>query len=228
MPENILKFEKALPLSADEQIFQPVSLTLNAGEILLVDLTPGEAELPLVDTALGLTPLTQGSVTFLQADWTKTSLRTTLAMRAQTGRVFKKTVWVSNLDVIENITLSQRHHTKRSLAEIENEAQTWAQKFGLSRVPAGRPATVPERDLRRAEWVRAFMGKPRLICLEEPCLGVSREHLPLLVDACLAAMAKKTAVICLTADHDLRDALRLDKKNNLHYYTVRNNSLAPF
>ena len=129
-----------------------VTLQLRAGELLMVQVEPGNEQLPLTDAALGLTPPERGRTLFMGTDWQDAAPDTALEMRARIGRVFDHSGWISNLDVIENITLAQRHHTRRPIAEINAEAQQMARQFGLAGVPAGRPANVPRRDLRRAEW----------------------------------------------------------------------------
>ncbi|MCA1810158.1 MAG: organic solvent ABC transporter ATP-binding protein, partial [Lentisphaerae bacterium] len=133
-------------------------------------------------------------------DWSRIDQDQALRLRAQIGRVFDWHGWVSNLDVIENITLAQRHHTRRSLREITEEAQALASAFNLPEVPRGRPAAVPHRDLRRAEWVRAFMGRPALVCLERPGMGVAGEHLASLARAVNELCARGGAALWLAAD----------------------------
>jgi ABC-type thiamine transport system ATPase subunit len=75
---------------------------------------------------------------------------------------------MSNLDVDENVTLSERHHTKRLPADIAKEAENLARMAGLDGLPQGRPAVVDHEDLRRSQWVRAGLGSRWLIVLERP------------------------------------------------------------
>lgn len=177
-----------------------VTLQLRAGELLIVQVEPGNEQLPLTDAALGLTPPECGRTLFMGTDWQDAAPDTVLAMRARIGRVFDHDGWISNLDVIENITLAQRHHTRRPIAEINAEAQQMAQQFGLAGVPAGRPANVPRRDLRRAEWARAWMGSPALVCLERPGQGVANEYIACLADAVHRLCAHGGAALWITDD----------------------------
>jgi len=128
-----------------------------------------------------------------------------LQRRAQIGRVFDGHGWISNLNVNENVTLAQRHHTRRPDAEILAEAEALARAFGLNELPKIRPALVAPQDLRRAEWIRGFLGQPRLVLLERPMQGVPLEHLPRLLDAVQEACTRKTAVLWLT-DPDLPES----------------------
>ncbi len=197
----ILEFDRAAPtLLPGQAPMEELTLQLRAGEMLLVRVEPGNEQLPLADAALGLAPPERGRVLFMGTDWQAATPDDVLRRRARIGRVFDRSGWISNLDVIENITLAQRHHTRRPIPEIEAEAQALARQFGMEAVPRGRPAAVPHRDLRRAEWARAWMGRPRLVCLERPGRGVATEHLPCLAGAVRQLCARGGAAIWIADD----------------------------
>lgn len=193
-----------------------VSFRLMPGDLARVQLEPGNELLPLADAAEGLIAPDKGSVAFLGERWSALGADRELALRARIGRVFDGHGWISNLNVLENLTLAQRHHTARPLAEIVAEAQARARSFGLPEVPAGRPALVPRRDLRRAEWIRAFMGRPALILLERPTLGVAVEHTSLLCRAVDAALAGGAAALWIH-DQGAADGKELPRKR-LQFY----------
>ncbi|MBI2441470.1 MAG: hypothetical protein HYV35_08880 [Lentisphaerae bacterium] len=171
------------------------------GTLSVIRVEPGNEVLPLADLAQGLLNPTEGSILFQGEDWNTMTAEQALAKRAQTSRVFDGHGWISNLNVNENVTLAQRHHTARPIAEILAEAEALARAFGLRELPKVRPALMSRQDLRRAEWIRAFLGQPLLVLLERPMRGVAREHLPRLSGAVQAACQRKAAVLWLT-DND--------------------------
>lgn len=179
------------------------------GTLSLIRLEPGNELLPLADLATGLLDPEEGRVLFLGAAWSAMPPEQGLQRRAQIGRVFDGHGWISNLNVNENVALAQRHHTRRPDAEIMAQAEALASSFGLRELPKIRPSLVAPRDLRRAEWVRAFLGQPRLLLLERPMQGVPAEYLPHLLDAVQAACARKAAVLWLTGPDipELRDRI---------------------
>ncbi len=194
--DPILEFAAVtLPPSAGQSGLRDLSFRLLPGSLMLVQVEPGNEQLPLADAAAGLLQPTAGRIVFLGASWAELAPDRELALRAQQGRVFDGHGWISNLNVLENLTLSQRHHTRRPLPEIIAEVVDLARAFGLSEVPRGRPAAVPRRDLRRAEWIRAFLGRPALILLERPLLGVAMEHAPRLLAQVQSALACGSAVL---------------------------------
>jgi phospholipid/cholesterol/gamma-HCH transport system ATP-binding protein len=60
---------------------------------------------------------------------------------------------------------------------------------------------MSKADLQRAGCVRAFLGTPPLLMLEEPMLDAPADMLPPLLNACLQAMHRGAAVLWLTCQH---------------------------
>src|SRR5580700_2750471 len=90
------------------------SFELKQGDLLLVRMERENERLPLADATEGLASPSQGSVTFLGEDWQRMSADRAAAQRGKIGRLFDDEGWISDLDVDQNIMLSQLHHTHRS------------------------------------------------------------------------------------------------------------------
>ena len=181
-----------------------VSAKFGPGTLTIIQMEPGNEQLPLADLATGLLCPAEGNVLFQGETWRAMPAEQVLQRRAQIGRVFDGHGWISNLNVNANVVLAQRHHTRRPDTEILAEAEALAHAFGLNELPKIRPALVTPRDLRRAEWIRGFLGHPRLVLLERPMQGVPLEHLPRLLDAVQEACARKAAVLWLTDNDRIR------------------------
>jgi len=192
---SILRFENVslaaqLPYALE---LADVSLELNAGELGLV-LTGHHTEgLPLADLASGLVAPETGVVRFQDEDWQDYHPDTAAIARGKIGRIFEKRGWISNLDVDENITLAQRHHTRRPVAELEAEALALAKQFGFDDLPRVRPALLRPGELRRAAWIRALLGAPVLVLLEHPLRDLPVDAATPLVAAVQAATARGAA-----------------------------------
>jgi phospholipid/cholesterol/gamma-HCH transport system ATP-binding protein len=74
-----------------------------------------------------------------------------------------------------------------------------ATHFGLPGFPAGGPRDLVPEDLQRLACVRAFLGNPTLLLLEEPTFGVYPELLVPLIHAIRRARSRGSAVLWLTA-----------------------------
>jgi phospholipid/cholesterol/gamma-HCH transport system ATP-binding protein len=177
-----------------------VSFELNRGDLLLVRIEREDERLPMADAATGLATPAQGSVLFRGEDWRDMSADRAAANRGTVGRLFEDEGWVSDLDVDQNIMLAQRHHTRRSDEEILEEALQLARIFGLPGLPRGRPASVRRWDLRKAACMRAFLGQPILIILEQPVRGVYADLMAPLVTSVQSARHRGAAVLWTVTD----------------------------
>lgn len=199
-PTNILEFSNVALSGAVRGQAEMRSLTFNLphGCLLLIKVEAGNEYLPIADAAEGLIIPQVGFIRWHGKAWNSLEPLAELKARARIGRVFEKNSWLSNLNVSENVTLCQRHHTARPERDIITEADLLAKYFGLPEAPRHRPAFVAKRELRMAEWVRALIGKPLLLLLERPESGVPDDNLPKLIDAVQTALKRGAAVIWQT------------------------------
>ncbi len=173
---------------------------LNVGDLLLVVVDKEHIRTPLPDLAGGLLAPKDGQVLFQDKNWRTAHPDRAAEMRGRIGRTFESGGWLSNLDVDENILLAQRFHTHRGTEELLDEAQALARSFDLPEIPKGRPHTVPRHDLRRAQWVRAFVGKPELIILEDPTEDLQTRWAEMLAAKTRETRKGGAAVIWITSN----------------------------
>jgi phospholipid/cholesterol/gamma-HCH transport system ATP-binding protein len=167
---------------------------------LLVRLERENERLPLADATEGLVSPSQGNVMFRGEDWQSMSADDAAARRGKIGRLFEDEGWISDLEVDQNIMLAQRHHTARSEKEIMEEALQLARVFGLPGLPRGRPGSMRRWDLRKAACIRAFLGQPAFIILEQPVRGVYADLMAALVNAVHSARKRGAAVLWTVTD----------------------------
>lgn len=172
--------------------------SLAAGELGLVFLAKERARSLLADAAEGLVAPVQGEVTFLGEDWQTMTPDRQAQQRGRIGRVFEGECWLSDLDVDQDLTLAERHHTRRARKDIEAEASRLCHDFGLPEFPRGRSSGVRWQDLQKAACVRAFLGVPLLILLENPTSGLYADVIAPLLKAVQAARQRGAAVLWTT------------------------------
>jgi phospholipid/cholesterol/gamma-HCH transport system ATP-binding protein len=177
-----------------------ISFTLNPGDLLLVRIERENERLPLADATEGLAAPVGGTVSFLGDDWRTLSADRAATQRGKIGRLFEDEGWISDIDVDENIMLAQRHHTRRTDDDIIDEALNLSRAFGLPGLPRGRPGRMRRWDLRKAACIRAFLGQPRLIIIEQPVRGVYADFMAPLLSAVQAARARGAAILWTVTD----------------------------
>jgi phospholipid/cholesterol/gamma-HCH transport system ATP-binding protein len=202
MNSSILKFSGVTIESSSqfETGLWNTSFELKAGELLLVQIERENERLPLADASQGLVSPAQGTVMFLGQDWQDLPADRAAALRGKVGRLFEDEGWISNLDVDQNITLAQRHHTDRKEEEIVEETLKFARMFGLPGLPLGRPGTMRRWDLRKTACIRAFLGEPSFIILEQPVRGVYADLMAPLLNAVQSARQRGAAVLWTVTD----------------------------
>jgi ABC-type lipoprotein export system ATPase subunit len=143
-----------------------------------------------------------GRVLFEGVSWEYRSTYGLLACRGRIGWVLSQPAWVNNLNVLENVLLRQMHHTTVPRKDLLAQAQELAYAVDLPEVPAGRMGAMEISKLRRAEWVRAFLGNPRLVILQRAFNGIEHTHRDALTQIVRAALKKGTAVLWLAGVRD--------------------------
>jgi phospholipid/cholesterol/gamma-HCH transport system ATP-binding protein len=199
---SILRFEKVKLVTAQDGGAETIDFETNlfGGDLALINLERPRFGSFFADACCGLCPAAKGRIFFLGKDWSALPSNTANALRGRIGRVFTDGNWLNRLTLLENILLPQLHHTRRKFAELRDEALQLAEHFGLPGLPSGRPDDVMRADHQRAACIRAFLGQPSLVVLEEPTFGVYPEILPPLVNAICQACDRGCAVIWLTRE----------------------------
>ena len=178
-----------------------VSIKLPGGELALIRIENRQQGATLADACAGLIRPKSGAVQFLGKDWSVLSPDIANALRGRIGRVFSKGNWINHLTLLENILLPQLHHTRRPVEDLRDEACRLAQRYNLPGVPVGRPNDLVQNDLRRGACVRAFIGRPSLVLLEDPTSGGFSEMIPSLINTIRDSLNRGAAVLWLTVEN---------------------------
>ena len=207
-PESILQFDDVAWHSRTHLVdtIEHVDLVVGPGDCVMVRQEAASQEAVLFDLAEGLRRPHDGCVRFLGRDWRRLSAFESARQRGRIGRVFETMGWVSNLNVYENIVLSQRHHTARGEDELREETEALVLRAGFAGIPHCRPHLLRRDELRRAQWVRAFLGEPALVLLERPQQDVKDDGAAVLWELIEETRARGGAVVWLGPEAGVRPA----------------------
>ena len=145
-----------------------ITLRLAPAELVVIETADGATAAWLADLCSGLFSLAEGQASFLGHDWAALRHDYAAALRGRIGRVFGVGGWLGFLNAAENILLPQLHHTHEAPASLGTRAVQLACRFGLPGLPLERTDDLPGPDLARTACVRAFLGDPALLLLENP------------------------------------------------------------
>ncbi len=197
---SILRLEKVKLFTETGGGGETIRLDLNicGGDLVLINLERPRFGTVLADACCGLHQAYDGSIFFLGKDWSTLPSDTANALRGRIGRVFTFGNWVNRLTLENNILLQQLHHSRKNYAQLRDEAVRLAERLGLPGLPTGLPDDLMRADNQRATCVRAFLGQPSLVLLEEPTTGVYPEILPALINVIRNACDRGAGVVWLT------------------------------
>lgn len=187
-----------------------VNLQLRPGSLCLV--RPGrslESDL-LLDACCGLHPIRGGRVLFLGRSWELLKPEAASDLRGLIGRIFGEERWIEHLSLADNLMLGQRQHSSLSQSRILQECHERSLFFGLPGIPMGRPAESMALDLFRAGCVRAFMGKPYLVLIEELPSNALSAVFPGLINGIREVRSRGGAVLWVTRARSVWEEASLD------------------
>ncbi len=224
---TVLQFESVVYRSSVEAYasFGGASFTLPSGGLVGVHIDHDSEHVPIADLATGLLPPTSGRICFGGKDWQRLNPFAQAAARGGIGCVLEAKSWISSLTVKQNIMLRERHHTSRSDADIEREAQHLCKRAGLPGIPESRPDLVRPRELRILEWVRAVLGTPALAVLVFPERDAFSGASAVCMDLVDQARAEGTAVIWIS---DRNEVWQDPHMADAEHYEIKDGQWMPY
>ena len=156
-----------------------LDFSLDAGELRFLIGPNGAGKTTLIDVITGLTKPASGSVTF--AGQQLVGRREYQVVRAGVGRTFQTSVVFSELSVVDNLDLAAGFRRRlptllRRRHGVSDDVASALDTIGLAAL-ADRPAGVLSHGQR--QWLEIGMlvvQRPRLLLLDEPVAGMSRDE----------------------------------------------------
>ncbi len=181
MSDNLLELRSIDVRYVAAKALDDVSLVVPAGRI--VSLLGGNAsgKSTTMKTILGLVPPTAGTVTWDGTDitgWpTPRRISAGIASVPEARRVF------APMTVEENLILGA--YTRADREQIRADLDAQYERFPrLAQRRAQQAGTLSGGEQQMLAFARALMSRPRLVCMDEPTMGLS----PKLVDEVLATI----------------------------------------
>jgi len=155
-------------------ILQDISFEVNAGEIVCLLGANAAGKTTTMKTIFGLVRAKSGSIAFdeqsIERKGTDEIVKSGLALVPEARRVF------SRMSVLENLEMG--FYVKKSRAEFRDNLDYVCQIFPRLKERLKQSAgTMSGGEQQMLAMARALMSRPRMMCMDEPSMGLS----PLLV-----------------------------------------------
>lgn len=175
MSKPALKCDNLEYREGGRMIFRNVSFSLEMGQggFLLAELHRSSRLLLLLCSTL-LRP-TGGQTYWFGDPGRPKNKNYNSALRQNIGLVHRETRLVSNMSVIDNITLGMLYHRDISYREARFEVKGLMEHLGLYKYRNMRPAELSFEKQRLAVYARELTKNPRLFLLEAPTLDLGQK-----------------------------------------------------
>lgn len=173
---------------------------LHAGELALVVSDDPLATDPLIDALCGLARPEAGRIRVLGRVWAGLPGDVANALRGRIATIATDPVFPSNMGVGDSAVMAPLYHTRRPAPEILSEAARLARSFGLPGLPLARPRDLGRDELIRVACVRALLGAPDLLVLDETRARLPEPLEGPVINAVRGVCARGGAVLWLTGE----------------------------
>jgi ABC-type transporter Mla maintaining outer membrane lipid asymmetry ATPase subunit MlaF len=167
----------------DQHAFAGVTFHLDAGERLMVLADPPHHGEILLRICATLTPPTGGEISWWGRSNDEIQDHERYELRRRIGFVYRRSSLISNMTLLDNVTLGLQYHENLGREAAYERASAWLGRFGLAEYRFVRPADLSPGGRRLALYAREFMKRPEILALESPFFDLDEGYQDLLRDA---------------------------------------------
>lgn len=156
------------------EVLKNISLTVNAGEVVVIIGPSGSGKSTLLRTINGLEEINTGTVTVdgINVHESKESL---YQVRQLTGMVFQQFNLFNHKNVLDNISMGPIHVQGKKKEEAEVIAAQLLNKVGLPEKAAAYPSRLSGGQQQRVAIARALAMHPKVMLFDEPTSALDPE-----------------------------------------------------
>ncbi len=155
-----------------QQVLHDVDLEVRPGEIMVVMGGSGSGKSTLLRHLVGLARPTAGRIELLGVDMTRARAMEMLRLRRKIGVAFQGGALFSSMNVLDNIMLPLREHTRLDRKTMEIMARMKLEVVNLAGADGLMPSQLSGGMLKRAAVARAIAMDPALLFFDEPSAGL--------------------------------------------------------
>lgn len=191
-------------------VLDNISLELFEGDFTVIMGASGSGKSTLLYCLSGMDSLTSGEVSYKGKKISGCKEKEMARLRAEEfGFVFQQIHLVSNLTLLENVTVPGFLDKKKLAADVKKRALDLLEQVNVLQAKDRLPAQVSGGEAQRAAIARAVIGEPGLLFADEPTGALNKSN----TDAVLNLMTdlNREGQSILMVTHDVRAALRADR-----------------
>jgi len=184
-------------------VLRDVSLTVRAGEVVLLTGPSGSGKTTLLTLIGALQDMQHGSCRVLGQDMTGASEADRVALRRRIGFIFQGHNLLGFLTARRNVVMALEIDPSLSERQRMERAGAMLAAVGLAGHEDKRPAQLSAGQRQRVSIARALVAEPGLVLADEPTAALDQSS-GLAVARLLRDLAKSRGVPILMVTHDPR------------------------
>lgn len=199
LPDRI-RIVKATKSFGDLKALNEVSMTVQAGETVVVIGPSGSGKSTLLRSVNRLEVLTSGDI-WVDDDHVTHHGSDIRKIREEVGMVFQNFNLFPHLTVLKNITLSPMQVKKVPRAQAEAKALELLARVGLSEKKDAWPEQLSGGQKQRVAIARALAMEPKVMLFDEPTSALDPEMVKEVLDVMLALA--KDGMTMMVVTHEM-------------------------
>jgi glutamate/aspartate transport system ATP-binding protein len=181
----------------DLHVLKACSLTIARGEVVVVCGPSGSGKSTLIKCINGLERFQRGRI--LVDDVSVGDPHTDLPkLRARIGMVFQHFELYPHMNVLDNISLAQRHVLKRARADAEARARVLLERVDLAEKARAFPGALSGGQQQRVAIARALAMDPIAMLFDEPTSALDPEMISEVLDVMVSLAREGMTMIVVT------------------------------
>jgi ABC-type ATPase involved in cell division len=163
-------------------LFDEVSFRLESGQRGVILAEPHRSATALLKICATLISPTSGQIRWFGRASEEMAEHEIYNLRRRIGLIHRETSLISNLTILDNISLGLQYHNEVAREEAYDGASELLKKFELYEYRFLRPAQLTFEQRRMAVYARELLKKPTLFLLEHPSLDLGERVYSLLLN----------------------------------------------
>lgn len=189
--------------SLRKQVLFDISLSINAGEIIIMTGPSGSGKTTLLTLAGGLRSAQSGSLKILGQELCGASANQLTQARRQHGYIFQAHNLHSSLTALQNVRMGLELHPDLSVAEMLERSQVMLEQVGLGDRLHYYPDDLSGGQKQRVAIARALVSAPKIVLADEPTAALDKQSGRDVVEL-MQMLAKEQGCTILMVTHDNR------------------------
>ena len=174
MDEKILTIKNLKKNFGKNKVLRGIDFELSKGERVVILGPSGSGKSTFLRSINRLESPSEGEICFHNTLITEKNIQ---AVRGKIGMVFQHFNLISNLTVMENLTLAPVKLNLMSKDEAEKKARGLLRHIGLSEKADAFPASLSGGQKQRVAIIRAMMMEPEVLLFDEPTSALDPESI---------------------------------------------------